>query len=149
MTGKRYTLSKDERLHLKRHQDVLFDKGQSFVAYPLRLVYLCTDTVLPARVSMMISVPKKKFKRAVKRNRIKRLIREAYRIRKYELIEPLTEKNKSLLMAFLFLDKELPSFAVIEKAMKKAMRLILEKEQLKEVVSVPFKKEAPVSKENI
>lgn len=130
MTSRKYTLPKEERLYLKRYLDILFEKGQSFVAYPLRVVYLCTEEELPARVSIVISVPKKKFKRAVKRNRVKRLVRECYRVRKYELIDPLTEKKKYLSIAFLFVGKELPLFAEMEKGMNKAIRLLIEKEQL-------------------
>lgn len=130
MTLRKYTLPKEERLSLKRYLDMLFEQGQSFVAYPLRVVYLCTEETLPARASIVISVPKKKFKRAVKRNHVKRLVRECYRVHKYELIDPLTEKNKYLMIAFIFVGKELPLFADMEKGINKAVRLLLEKEQL-------------------
>ena len=86
MENKRYTLSKEERLSWKRYIDLLFEKGQSFVAFPLRVVYLPLEEEMSAPVSILISVPKKKFKRAVKRNLIKRQVREAYRVRKYDLI---------------------------------------------------------------
>ena len=92
---KRYTLSKEERLSWKRYIDLLFEKGQSFVAFPLRVVYLPLEEEMSAPVSILISVPKKKFKRAVKRNLIKRQVREAYRVRKYDLIDPLTEKKQA------------------------------------------------------
>lgn len=128
MTTQRYTLSKEERLSWKRYIDLLFEKGQSFIAFPLRVVYLPMEEEMRAPVSMMISVPKKKFKRAVKRNLIKRQVREAYRMRKYDLIEPLTEKNKGMLVAFLYVDKEIHPFADIEKAMNKAIRILREKE---------------------
>lgn len=128
MTTQRYTLSKEERLSWKRYIDLLFEKGQSFIAFPLRVVYLPMEEEMRAPVSMMISVPKKKFKRAVKRNLIKRQVREAYRVRKYDLIEPLTEKNKGMLVAFLYVDKEIHPFADIEKAMNKAIRILREKE---------------------
>lgn len=128
MTIQRYTLSKEERLSWKRYIDLLFEKGQSFVAFPLRVVYLSVEEDLPARASFLVSVPKKKFKRAVKRNLIKRQVREAYRVRKYELIEPLEAKNKSMLVAFLYLDKEIHPFATMEKAMNKAIRVLREKE---------------------
>ena len=85
MTNKRYTLSKEERLSWKRYIDLLFAKGQSFVAFPLRVVYLPIEEEMPTRVSFMVSVPKKKFKRAVKRNLIKRRVRETFRVRKCSL----------------------------------------------------------------
>ena len=74
MTTKRYTLSKEERLSWKRYIDLLFEKGQSFVAFPLRVVYLPMEEEMPARASFLVSVPKKRFKRAVKRNLIKRQV---------------------------------------------------------------------------
>jgi ribonuclease P protein component len=66
MVNRRYTLSKEERLSWKRYIDQLFAKGQSFVAFPLRVVYLPVKEDSLAPVSILISVPKKKFKRAVK-----------------------------------------------------------------------------------
>ena len=124
MENKRYTLSKEERLSWKRYIDLLFEKGQSFVAFPLRVVYLPLEEEMSAPVSILISVPKKKFKRAVKRNLIKRQVREAYRVRKYDLIDPLAEKNKCMLVAFLYLDKEIHPFADMEKAMAKAIKVL-------------------------
>ncbi|MBR5297796.1 MAG: ribonuclease P protein component [Parabacteroides sp.] len=128
MVNRRYTLSKEERLSWKRYIDLLFAKGQSFVAFPLRVVYLPVKEDSLAPVSILISVPKKKFKRAVKRNLIKRQIREVYRVRKYTLIDPLVEKNRRMLVAFLYLDKEIRSFAEMEKAMNKALTTLANKE---------------------
>lgn len=128
MVNRRYTLSKEERLSWKRYIDLLFAKGQSFVAFPLRVVYLPVEEESLAPVSILISVPKKKFKRAVKRNLIKRQIREVYRVRKYTLIDPLVEKNRRMLIAFLYLDKEIRSFAEMEKAMNKALTTLANKE---------------------
>lgn len=127
MVNKRYTLSKEERLSWKRYIDLLFAEGQSFVAFPLRVVFLPVEEETSARISMMVSVPKKKFKRAVKRNLIKRQVREAYRVRKYDLIDPITEKDKHLLVAFLYLDKEIHPFKDMEKAMTKALNILREK----------------------
>lgn len=127
MTNKRFTLSKEERLSWKRYIDLLFEKGQSFVAFPLRVVYLPVEEEGLAPVSMMVSVSKKKFKRAVKRNLVKRQVREAYRVRKYDLIDPLLEKNRCMLVAFLYLDKEIHPFTDMEKAMTKAIRILRDK----------------------
>lgn len=124
MTEKKYTLPKPERISLKRQQDRLFAEGKSFVAYPLRVVYLCTGDAMPARSAMLVSVPKRKFKRAVKRNRVKRLVREAYRLRKPDLQAMLTENGCCLLLAFIYLDNELPAFADMEKALQKTVRVL-------------------------
>ena len=127
MTIRRYTLSKEERLSWKRYIDLLFAKGQSFVAFPLRVIYLPLEEEMPARASFLVSVPKKKFKRAVKRNLIKRQVREAYRVRKYELLDLLEAKGKRMLIAFLYIDKEIHPFTTMEKAMNKAINLLKEK----------------------
>ncbi len=130
MSERRNTLSKRERLSWKRYIDQLFIKGHSFVAFPLRVVFLLLDNNEQdslSRSSILVSVSKKKFKRAVKRNRVKRLIREAYRIHKHELIETLNSKNKVLFVAFIYMDAELHSFEHIEKSMNKAMQLLKEK----------------------
>ena len=127
MTNRRYTLSKEERLSWKRYIDLLFAEGQSFVAFPLRVIYLPLEEEMPARASFLVSVPKKKFNRAVKRNLIKRQVREAYRVRKYDLLDPLEAKGTRMLIAFLYIDKEVHPFSKMEKAMDKAIQLLSEK----------------------
>ena len=101
MTDRRYTLSKAERLSRKRDIDLLFAEGQSFIAYPLRVVYTVIEEQRSVPASILISVSKKKFKRAVKRNAVKRQIRESYRIRKQALFESLQTTGRYLAIAFL------------------------------------------------
>jgi ribonuclease P protein component len=124
VNNNQYTFSKEERLSWKRHIDLLFEQGQSFVAFPLRVIYLLLDEKKEAPASILVSVSKKRFKRAVKRNQIKRRVREAYRTQKHGLIDPLAEKEKTMFVAFLYIDKEVHSFSTIEKAMKKAINIL-------------------------
>jgi ribonuclease P protein component len=126
MTEKGFTLAKEERLSWKRHIDSLFEKGESFVAFPLRVIYLPVEQ-LPVEASVLISVSKKKFKRAVKRNKVKRQIREAYRLQKMELHTHLVEKERKILIAFLYVDKEIHPHTMIEKAMRKSISMLKEK----------------------
>lgn len=129
MDDNRLTFPKKERLSLKRHTDILFAKGLSFVAYPLRVIYLPVkkeETDVPA-VSVLVSVPKKKIRHAVGRNFIKRRIRESYRLRKQDLIQLFSEKEETLLVAFLYLSKEKSSYEIIDKAMEKVVRTLTEK----------------------
>lgn len=120
-----FTFPKQERLSWKRHIDLLFANGRSFVAFPLRVIYLpVEEDALSARASVLISVPKKKFKRAIKRNLIKRRMREAYRIHKQELFDALANNQQRMLVAFLYLDKEILPFSEIEKAMQKALDIL-------------------------
>ncbi|MDR0750408.1 MAG: ribonuclease P protein component [Tannerellaceae bacterium] len=127
VNNNQYAFSKEERLSWKRHIDLLFEKGQSFVAFPLRVIYLLLDEKKDASVSILVSVSKRKFKRAVDRNQIKRRVREAYRIQKHNLTAPLAEKEKAMFVAFLYIDKEVHSFSTIEKAMKKAIKILQSK----------------------
>lgn len=127
MTLRRYTLAKAERLSWDRHINRLFAEGQSFVSFPLRVVYLLTDEEILPTCSILVSVPKKRFRRAVKRNLIKRQVREAYRVRKYELIDPLEEKEKKLMLAFLYIDHTIHPFSDMEKAMNKLIRILRER----------------------
>jgi ribonuclease P protein component len=125
---KKYSLSKEERLSWKRHIDLLFEKGQSFVAFPLRVIYWQADCPASAPVAILASVSKKKFKSAVDRNHIKRQIRETYRVRKCGLVDAWTEKNQSLFLAFLYIDKKIHPAREMEKAMTKAIRILQSKE---------------------
>lgn len=123
----RRTLKKEERISAQKEVNLLFEKGNAFVSYPLRIVYLEQKPFLGATVSVVVSVSKKKFKRAVKRNRMKRLVRESYRLNKTPLIQHLQEKESGLLIAFLFIGKELCGFKEMEDAMRKALGILKEK----------------------
>jgi len=123
----RHTIKKAERISFQREIDSLFKEGNAFVSYPLRVVFLKQKPFSGATVSILISVPKKKFKQAVKRNRLKRLIREAYRLNKASLIQYIQEKESGLLIAFLFIGKELSAWNEIETAMQKATGILMEK----------------------
>lgn len=105
-----YTLRKSERTCSKIAIDNLFKGGhsRSLSAFPIRVVYLVSDTPQQEQCQIMVSVPKKCFKRAVKRNRVKRQIREAYRLNKAIVTEQMKKhEGKYLAMAFIWLDAEL------------------------------------------
>ena len=118
----KHTFRKAERLNSTKQIEALFKSGKSFVAYPLRAIYLIRKEERQdcAPVNILISVPKKKFKRAVKRNRVKRLVREAYRLNRTLLYSILEGKeNIQVDMALIYLKEELPSYAEMEVAMLK------------------------------
>ena len=105
-----YTLRKSERTCSKIAIDNLFKGGhsRSLSAFPIRVVYLVSDTTQQEQCLIMVSVPKKCFKRAVKRNRVKRQIREVYRLNKAIVTEQMKKhEGKYLTMAFIWLDAEL------------------------------------------
>ena len=120
-------LRKPERLNKKKIIEKMFAGGsRSFSIFPLRVVWLPVEE-LDVQASILISVSKRRFKRAVKRNRIKRQIREAYRLNKQILLAPLTEKNSRLAIAFIYLADELMNSALVEEKIKAALTRIVEK----------------------
>lgn len=121
-------LRKSERLNSKIVIEKMFAGGssRSFSVFPLRVVYMPVDS-LEASASILVSVPKKRFKRAVKRNRVKRQIREAYRKNKGELKQLLTEKEQKLAIAFIYLSDQLTSSVEIEEKVKLLLARMAEK----------------------
>ncbi len=122
----RNTLSKSERLNKKLIIDRLFAGGnKSLLAYPLRVVYMPVER-RDERVCMLVSVPKKRFRRAVKRNRVKRQVREAYRKNKYTLWHVLEEVDICLALGFIWLDDKLYASDEVEEKVKNLLIRITE-----------------------
>ena len=133
MEDRRYTFSKEERLCSKKLIERLFAGGnRSFPAFPLRVVYMPLSVdENPTDVSILISVPKKRFKHAVKRNQVKRQVREAYRLNKHILIDSLKaqESPKKMALAFIWLDNKIHSTNEVEYKIKKLLHHIAENMQ--------------------
>lgn len=112
------TLSQAERIAGKKQVDTLFGgHNHSLSAFPVRLVYveqaLCDGE---AQVKILVSVPKRYFKRAVKRNRVKRQLREAYRLNKHILLERLSSvPDRQMLLAFIWIDNRLYDSATVNQ----------------------------------
>ncbi|MGL4994289.1 MAG: ribonuclease P protein component [Bacteroidales bacterium] len=121
------SLSKNERLCSKATIDNLFSNGDSFVQYPFRIVYTNAPGPDDSSVSIMVSVSKKKFKRANKRNLIKRRIKEAYRINKNILLTCLDESGNSLAVAFLYLPKDILESDQIHKKMQESLEQLIKR----------------------
>lgn len=113
---------KQERLCSKKQMKLLFDKGQSAVSYPLKAVYLETpvNSVFPAQA--MFVAPKRSFKHAHDRNKLKRRMREVYRLNKLPFYEVLKSNNKNLLISFIYIGKKQEEFRTIEKSILKLMQ---------------------------
>ena len=106
----------------------MFEGGhsKSFSICPIRVVYMPVEQgEVPATI--LISVSKRRFKRAVKRNRVKRQIREVYRKNKQPLLDGLQNKGQRLAIAFIYLSDELVATAELEEKMKTALSRISEK----------------------
>ena len=109
-----FTFSKFDRLSSKKLIDRLFEKGKSFQAGGLRIFYYEEKLETGFPVQSLISVSKRKFKRATDRNRIKRLIRENLRLNKKVLYEFLETENKQFLIGIVFTQNKIPDFSAIQ-----------------------------------
>ena len=115
--------TKKERLSGTIKIDTLFKEGKSFISYPLRVIYLLHEQSRESICSILVSVPKKRIKKASHRNRIKRLIRESYRLNK-ALIDNETIGDKSLDIAFIYVKDTTSDYPTIQKAIQKALNHI-------------------------
>jgi ribonuclease P protein component len=115
----KHSFHKQERLCSKKQMEVLFGKGRSSTAYPVKLVYNETATALIFPAQAMFVAPKRSFKRAHDRNKLKRRMREAYRLNKQPFYERLKTHEKKLLLAFIYIGKKQEDYLLIEKAILK------------------------------
>ena len=133
-------LRKGERLCSRRLIDILFGAGGShaMTAFPLKAVYRLVesnsvssaseDDVDESKVQVLVSVPKKHFKRAVKRNRVKRQVREAYRKHKsFVTLRVNEQSDKQLLIAFIWLSDELADSVMVEQRVSNLLQRIGER----------------------
>ena len=122
---RRHTFPKEEHLCRKKLIEELFSKqGSSFGVYPLRIVWIPAPAPTTAPPQVLISVSKRTFKRAVDRNRLKRLIREAYRLNKYRLTEQ-PNGHPIALLGIIFTGKEKSPLTLVEKKLISAFHRLL------------------------
>ncbi len=126
------SFSKDERLHSFKEIQSLMKGGETFFHYPFKVV--CQNIPLEGEDDMrpnaiIVSVPKRHFKRAVKRNLLKRRIRESYRLNKEALSAPQGCRINAL---FVYISKEVKEFSYIETRMKEAMLMVSQGKTKKE-----------------
>ncbi len=114
-----FKFNKAEKLKSKKRIEQLFQEGKSITQFPLKLFYIPVADPQDAKIKTAVSVPKKKFKSAVQRNRIKRLMREAYRLNKHLIFNNI-EGNYAFLI--LYLGKEMPQYGEIETSLKGIFR---------------------------
>lgn len=123
--GECFRFLKEERVTGEKRIETLFTQGRSFMAYPFRVVFLETTQPHSLPLSVLISIPKKRLKSAVHRNRMKRLTREAYRLNKHLIIDLLHLKKVHIDAAFIYVKDELSDFAMVEKGVQKALRELI------------------------
>lgn len=112
-----YSYQRTEKLKSRKTLDEIFSVGKSFSVFPLKLFYL-----LPAAdakpVKAGVGVSARNFPKAVDRNRIKRLLRETYRLQKTSLYNSLVQKQKSVAVFLLYTGKEMPDYQLLDEKMK-------------------------------
>ena len=121
---KQFTLGKNERLKSRKQIEQLFNEGKSLVVNPFRIYYLL-NKFSGAPLQFGIGVSGKNFKKAVDRNRIKRLTKEAWRLQKNELNEKLKIVNKQLNVFFIYTDKELPEYKSLFEKVKTSIEKLI------------------------
>jgi ribonuclease P protein component len=109
-TTQRYFLRKEHKLKSRKAIDLLFKEGKSFSNFPFRV---CCQRVEEKELKIGFTASSKNFKHATDRNRIKRLMREAYRLQKNNLQEYIQLKNIGLHLFFIYTGKEMPQHELI------------------------------------
>jgi ribonuclease P protein component len=112
---------KRERLHSRKLIKELFDKGSSFFIYPFKVICLPYPAIETNQV--LISVSKKKIKKAVHRNLMKRRIKEAYRLNKW-LLKP-SERPKQLI-ALVYVSSDLMAYDEVQRKISKCLKKIIQ-----------------------
>lgn len=107
-----FTLGKNERLKSRKLIDRLFREGKSLNAHPVKVLFIISE--VPGSLQAGFTVSTKNFKKAVDRNRLKRLMREAYRLQKNEL----TREDRHTILFFIYIGKEVTDFETMNAKMK-------------------------------
>lgn len=118
---------KIEKLKGQKLIEKLFSEGKSVAVYPLRMVYLKTHFDDPVKIKAGVSVSKRNFKKAVDRNRIKRLMREAYRLNKSKHFNNIPDQYAFMI---LYIGKTKTDFTTVSKKMNTLMELFLKQQSL-------------------
>lgn len=125
--GDQHTFHKLEKLSHKATIDAIFQKkGKGIFKPPILLVYLETELRTPFPCQFMVSVGKKKFKKATDRNRLRRQISEIYRLQKHRLYNTI-EGDKKYAIGILYLDKKMADYSVLEKNLTLAIDELIQR----------------------
>ena len=128
-----FTYQKLDKLKSRKQTQFLFSKGQAITVFPIRLVYTIeiidntTSTTHSSLLQAGVGAPSNTFKKAVLRNRVKRLLREAYRLEKPSFVNQAALENKKVNLFFLYTDTLVLTQAEIQAKVKEALALLLTK----------------------
>lgn len=121
----KFTYGKEERLKSRKLIGSVFGSGKSFLQFPIKVTYLLTDSTQDSPVKAGVGVSTRYFKKAVDRNRVKRLLRETYRLNKQPLTDYCTENNVHIAIFFLYVDKNLPEYGPLEIVMQSSIKKLM------------------------
>jgi ribonuclease P protein component len=113
-TLKQFTLNKEERLKSRKLMDELFVSGKTLTVFPFRLVWIETKLLVDYPAQMAVSVSKRNFKHAVDRNRLKRLMREAYRKNKFTVYDMAQSLSKQYALMLIYTGRKMVDSAEVE-----------------------------------
>jgi ribonuclease P protein component len=123
--AKKFTLGKDERLRSRKQLEELFATGKKFTVAPFRISWHISRAEKPS-VQFGVGVSNKNFTRAVDRNRIKRLVREAWRLGKNELKDKVKTGDKQLNVFFIYTGKEIPDYRLVTEKINEVISQLLQ-----------------------
>jgi ribonuclease P protein component len=108
------TFRKDERLCSKKIIHRLFLEGNDFSEFPFKVIWMFVSLSTENATQILISIPMKNFKKAVDRNYLKRMIREAYRLNKATLQGSLSANQRQLAFSLIYIGKNILTYKEIE-----------------------------------
>lgn len=114
----KHSFKKSERLKSKIAISKVYSHGLILKKYPIMAKYLPISFDDQSNLKVLISVPKKRIAKATDRNKIRRQIKEAFRVQKHLVKNELTAHQKSLALFFIYTGKEKPEYAIIEEKIK-------------------------------
>ncbi|MGY5355271.1 ribonuclease P protein component [Wenyingzhuangia sp. IMCC45467] len=112
----KFTLGKNQKLKSRKAIAQLFVEGQSVKSFPIKMIYFPVNNCETNQTKVAFSVPKRNFKLAVHRNRVKRLLREAYRLHQHEFFEG---NDKTYNIMFIYMGNKMPDYVEVESKLKK------------------------------
>ncbi|HNQ82425.1 MAG TPA: ribonuclease P protein component [Bacteroidales bacterium] len=120
-----FSFRKEEIIRKKKQIDRLFDEGRAFFIHPFKVIYLPYPAEPDSPAQILISVSKRSFKNATDRNRIKRQIREVYRLNKHEFYHYLNEKQTGCLLAVIYSGQVMHETHFLEKKIKAVINRLI------------------------
>lgn len=121
----RYTLGKADKLKSRKIIEQLFKEGKSFSLFPFRIIYLSSINLPENKTGQLqtgFSVGTKHFKNAVDRNRIKRLMREGYRLQKNSLANAVENSNKDWWVFFIYTGTDIPVYTIVAEKINAGLK---------------------------